>query len=462
MAVLKTLVNSIVARVTAITVFSMFFVFFLIWILMQTPLADRLYARILADNADNISELVWLIETSPREIQPFIVSAYKGPARAAAIVPEMPPDARQRPQLLKFIEVNEGDMSQRLIGGDIRFRILKALQMRQQTANDPLTYPQSLKIVAVSVLEVSMPLDDGRVLLIRLAPAVVLNSQVLGGALISMLVLAFALALSFALAIVMLGPVRRLERDADRIGLIEAGAGISENGPIELRRIARALNRMHKRLGGLILERSQIGAAIAHDIRTGLTKLRLRFYDDDTVSLSKIEGDLTQMETLITDMLSYARAESPEGPRELVRIGSFVKDVAQSAPIPIVYEASPAADRFEIAGDPVALRRLFDNLIENARRYGEGEIRIEVIKGADQLNIRVLDNGPGLPADQLEAMFEPFRRMEASRSRGTGGSGLGLGIARSIARAHGATLRLENRQEGGLAAILSFPDALKT
>jgi len=462
MAVLRTLLSSIVAQVAAITVFSMFFVFFLIWVLIQTPLADRLYARVLADNAESISELAWLVETSPQEIQPFIISAYNGPARAAAIVPEMSSNARQRPQLLNLIDVNEGDMSRRLIDSDVRFRTLNASQMRQQTAADPLTYPESLKVVAVSALEVSIPLDDGRVLLVRLAPAIILNNQASGVAFISALILAFALALSFALAVVMLGPIRRLERDAERIGLIEAGAGISERGPIELRRIARALNRMHKRLGGLILERSQIGAAIAHDVRTGLTKLRLRFYDDDTVSLSKIEGDLTQMETLITDMLSYARAESPEGPRELVRIGPFVRDVAQSAPIPIVYEASPAADNFEIAGDPVALRRLFDNLIENARRYGEGEIRIEVIKGAHQLDIRVLDNGPGLPTDQLETMFEPFRRMEASRSRGTGGSGLGLGIARSIARAHGATLRLENRPEGGLAAILSLPNALKT
>jgi len=115
-----------------------------------------------------------------------------------------------------------------------------------------------------------------------------------------------------------------------------------------------------------------------------------------------------------------------------------------------------------IAGDPVALRRLFENLIENARRYGGGRIAVRVLTAGDGREIRIEDDGPGLPADQLEAVFQPFLRGEASRNRATGGTGLGLGIAKSIARAHGATLRLENRPEGGLAAIVRFPAHLRT
>ena len=115
-----------------------------------------------------------------------------------------------------------------------------------------------------------------------------------------------------------------------------------------------------------------------------------------------------------------------------------------------------------IVGDPVALRRLFENLIENARRYGGGEIAVRLVKLAGGREVRIEDNGPGLPEDQLDTVFEPFRRGENSRSRETGGIGLGLGIARAIARAHGAKLRIENRPEGGLVAIVHFPECLST
>jgi signal transduction histidine kinase len=202
-------------------------------------------------------------------------------------------------------------------------------------------------------------------------------------------------------------------------------------------------------------------AAIAHDVRTGITKIRLRMDERGAVSAHEIEGDIAQMEALITDMLAYARAQSPSGPQELIRLDSFVGDLADAAPHPICLCLPPAED-FIIVGDPVALRRLFDNLIENARRYGGDEIVVRVVATGGGREVRIEDNGPGLPDGQLETVFQPFQRGEISRNRTTGGTGLGLGIARAIAKAHGATLHLENRPKGGLAAILHFPEDLRS
>ena len=131
------------------------------------------------------------------------------------------------------------------------------------------------------------------------------------------------------IAAVTLRPIRQLEQDAAEVELGGTGTAISETGPAELRRISAALNRMRERLSVLIREREQMVAAIAHDVRTGLTRIRLRMDERGAVSADEIESDIAQMEALITDMLAYARAESPSGPRVLIRLDEFVVAVAR-------------------------------------------------------------------------------------------------------------------------------------
>jgi len=144
-------------------------------------------------------------------------------------------------------------------------------------------------------------------------------------------------------------------------------------------------------------------------------------------------------------------------------MGRFLSQTAADAPTGVTFSSTlDGESEFTIAGDPVALRRLFENLLENARRYGGGEISLTASIEAGGLMVRIEDNGPGIPDDQLEAVFKPFQRLETSRNRATGGTGLGLGIARSVAMAHGASLWLENRREGGLAAIVRFPKDMRT
>lgn len=457
------LAASLVVQVSALTVIMMFGFFFLVFVVMQTKLADRVHMRALADNSESIAELARLIEISPIELQLSILNAYSGKARFGLVVSDFADDAHPHPVFLQRMQQTESELSSIYLNNEIRFRTLNNAQLRDQSTLPLPSAAASTSIGwAVAAVEIFLPLSTGQTLLVRLAPAIVMRSSTVGLIAISIVILCFSLALGVALSVVMSGPIRQLERQAGSVELAEIGATISEKGPLELRRLARVLNTMRVRLGDLIREREQIVAAIAHDIRTGLTRLRLRFDDENVISLSAIEGDLRHIETLVTDMLAYARAESPTGPHELVQLGDFVKDLAESSPFDVVFDIDDEILPFEIAADPVAMRRLFDNLIDNARRYGSSEVRIKMTAVGKNMEISILDDGPGLPADQLEAIFQPFRRMESSRNRNTGGSGLGLGIARAIARAHGASLRLENRAEGGLAAILTFSDSLRT
>jgi signal transduction histidine kinase len=453
---IRWLTSSIVAQVAVLTVGGFAALFVAAFALVLTPSLEWVFPRALSDNSASIAELVWLIENSPAELEPFILSAYRGGGRTVAITGEFSAGLQARPKLRERLEQGHSDVAARLQGRDIRFGTASFLELPR------LFEPEALQSVsAASAHVVAVRLEDGRVLSFALPPSSMLARGLAGALLGGLGLLFFALALSLALASVMLRPIRNLERDAERVGLAETTSIISETGPIELRRIVRALNRMRARLGGLIREREQIVAAIAHDVRTGLTRLRLRLDAHEHVA-AELEPDLRQMELLITDMLAYARAESPAASRELIGLHAFIVSLAEQSPIALDVQAPPLTEDFVIAGDRVALRRLFENLVENARRYGDGEIRLVAGPTEDGFEVCVEDNGPGLPEDKLEEVFEPFRRLETSRSRVTGGSGMGLGIARAIARAHGATITLHNRSEGGLAARVWFSKALRT
>ena len=452
---LRRLLSSISVQVTGLTIG--FLLLTLIWLIaiMQSSLAPSFYSRALSENAGSISELVWLMESSPDEIHPYIMSAYESGGRRVAISGEFTDGFEPVPDMAAELSGAKTDVAARLSKRDIRFRTLGMIDLQQT-----FTSAEVDGFRAASALQVAVQMQDGRVLNIWLAPTNSLSYRPTALVTTVLALAVFATALSFAVSTVVRRPIRRLEKEAERVGLSEAGVALSETGPVELRRLTVALNRMRSRLASLIREREQIVAAIAHDVRTGLTRIRLRM-EADTVSPADLEGDLTQVEQLVKDMLTYARAESPDGPRELVKLAEFVRALSDASPYPVLLSLEGGED-FEIAADRVALRRLFENLIENARRYGGGAVSLAYDRGGDGVDIRVEDDGPGLPEDELEAVFQPFRRLEASRNRETGGSGLGLGIARAIARAHGASLRLENRPQGGLAAIVHFPDIVRT
>ncbi len=252
-------------------------------------------------------------------------------------------------------------------------------------------------------------------------------------------------------------PLRALSDAADRFGGPGRVVPVPEAGPREVRHAAQAFNRMQGRIDRLIADRTQALAAVSHDLRTPIARLRLRAgFVEDGEAARAIDADLDEMEAMIDSTLAYLRGETesePRKPADLVAMIETLCDAAADAGGAVTF-AGPAQAR--LVCSPVTLKRAFSNLIDNAVKYGGGARVVLDDRGADIL-LRIEDDGPGIPEADMQAVFEPFRRLETSRNRGTGGSGLGLTIARRAVEQHGGTLNLANRQGGGLLASTRLP-----
>jgi len=210
-------------------------------------------------------------------------------------------------------------------------------------------------------------------------------------------------------------------------------------------------------LKNYIEDRAGILAAVSHDLKTPLTRIRLRtdLMEDDELRV-KMQKDLDDMEAMVTATLDFMRGTETREPSQQVDIMALLESIQENS-----HEAGENVHLHVQAlepytGKPLALKRCIVNLVDNAVRYGR-EAHIEIENSTEELVILVRDNGPGVPNDALQKVFDPFFRVENSRAKNTGGTGLGLGIARNIARAHGGDLILHNRPQGGLCARLSLP-----
>lgn len=259
-------------------------------------------------------------------------------------------------------------------------------------------------------------------------------------------------------------PVRDLAEAAERLGRDVNAPPLPEHGPSEVATAARAFNTMAGRIRRFVGDRTQMLAAIGHDLRTPVTRLRLRaeFMEDDE-QRRRMLADLGEMEAMITATLAFARDEAatePAVPLDLAALCRTVLDEAADArPEAAERVAYAGPERLVARGRPVALKRAVANLVNNALSYG-GAARLRLLPPDAQgqgVRLVVEDEGPGIPPAELEAVFQPFRRLEASRNRETGGVGLGLPIARNILRAHGGDVVLRNRTNGGLTAEATLP-----
>ncbi|MEJ2589975.1 MAG: ATP-binding protein [Candidatus Thiodiazotropha sp.] len=252
-------------------------------------------------------------------------------------------------------------------------------------------------------------------------------------------------------------PLRNLRQAAEGLGKDIRRPPLALTGPTEVRETARAFNTMQQRLKNYIEDRADILAAVSHDLKTPLTRLRLRadLMEDEELR-QKTQNDLDEMERMVRATLDFMRGTEDTEPSQRLDLMALLESVQQDAEEMgrnVTIEGSVASP---YTGKPLALKRCLVNLVENALRYG-GRADIVVETHADDLSISVKDKGPGIPDTLLEKVFDPFFRVENSRAQHTGGTGLGLGIARNIARAHGGDLTLSNRPEGGLCARLTLP-----
>lgn len=253
-----------------------------------------------------------------------------------------------------------------------------------------------------------------------------------------------------------LRPMRSLSLAARRIGLGQEMI-LAETGTGEVRRVIRSFNEMQRRIHRLIAERTQALAAVGHDLRTPLARLQLRLDGlDDPAARAAIGEDVAEMEAMVGSLLAFLNGEAdPERPIaiDLAVTAQTVADDAADRGHDVVYDGP---DHLETRIRPTAIKRALGNLIENALHYG-GSARVLLVPRDGEIELRVEDDGPGIPEDRLEAVLQPFVRLDGARSRNTKGLGLGLSIVAQAAEREGGRLVLSNRPEGGLSAALLLP-----
>ena len=253
------------------------------------------------------------------------------------------------------------------------------------------------------------------------------------------------------------GPIDDFGRAAEQLGTGQNVSPLAERGPRELRVATRAFNQMQERLRSFLEDRTRMLAAISHDLRTPLARLRLRAeFMEDEEQRAETRADLDAMSEMIRATLVFARDDAQREPADLVDLGVLVADICDDI-AELGGDVSLAeASHFSACCQPIAIGRAVANLIENAVKYG-GCARVRLVTEAHGVAVVVDDDGPGIPLDEQERVFAPFYRLEQSRNRDTGGVGLGLAVSRTIAREHGGDVKLSNRTPAGLRARLELP-----
>ncbi len=254
-------------------------------------------------------------------------------------------------------------------------------------------------------------------------------------------------------------PLRELAGAAERFGRGEATAPLPERGPSDVRQTIVAFNAMQDRLRRFVDDRTRMLAAISHDLRTPITSLRLRAeLVEDAETRKAMMATLADMQTMVEATLAFAKDEAAAESTRTVDLAALLDSLCDDLAAMGKDVVCEDAERFALACRPSALRRALSNLIENAVIYGtRANVRLQ--RDKDNAVIEIDDDGPGIAETDRTRVFEPFVRLEMSRSKQTGGIGLGLSIARTIVHAHGGDIALVNRPEGGLRARVSLPIA---
>ncbi len=279
-----------------------------------------------------------------------------------------------------------------------------------------------------------------------------------------LLMTALAAALTIWAVRRLTAPVRTLAAAAEALGRDVNAPPLSEDGPLETAAAAKAFNTMAGRIRRFVEDRTLLLTAIGHDLRTPITRMRLRaeFMEDDE-QRAKLLQDLDEMEAMVSATIAFGRIASPNepvSPIDLAELLRTVLDEASDAAPDVADQLSYAGpDHFTARVRPQAFKRALTNIIGNAVKYGNSALvrLVPPARGLRQIRIEVSDTGPGIPPEHMERVLQPFQRLETSRNRETGGVGLGLPIARDIARAHGGDLVIANRPEGGARITLTLP-----
>jgi len=420
--------------------------------------------------AQRIADISKLLDTVPPAERRRIVAVFNAPPLAVSL--DQPRMARERgaPESDFGVSMFQTVLGYAL-GESLRAQVVRAELAPYRSGPRTWTAPPGMPMMqgpmsgaAMQMMHpesrlfvVQVVLRDGAVVTFDSSVAPEAAGMPLRLALTLLVLLGTVVALSLVAVRWVTGPLSTLASAAEKLGEDINRPPLPESGPLEARRAARAFNIMQKRLSHFISERTRVLAAMSHDLKTPITRLRLRteLLDDEGLR-AKISKDLAEMESMVAQTLDFMRDASASEPVQRMNFMALLESMQTDYQDMGNTVALEGRIERSFSGRPLALRRCLTNLVDNAIRYGK-RATVAAQDGEERVTIRVLDEGPGIPEQELEHAFEPFFRGESSRSRETGGTGLGLGIARNIARAHGGDLTLKNRTEGGLEAILSLP-----
>jgi len=247
-------------------------------------------------------------------------------------------------------------------------------------------------------------------------------------------------------------PLRRLAEASARADL-QAEVPLPDDGPREVQVLAAAISTGRQRLRAQAQEMTHMLAAVAHDLRTPLTGLRLRAEFAPAPQAARMVADIERMDAMIEQVLDYARGELQPPQMRALDLAALLEDCVQAALLRGVDIVLQGPDTLPWYGDALLLRRAVDNLIDNAARYA-GAVELQVALAGHDVQLDVMDRGPGIAEADRARLLQPFQRSESSRSRATGGAGLGLAVAANVARRHAGQLQLLHREGGGLIARL--------
>lgn len=273
---------------------------------------------------------------------------------------------------------------------------------------------------------------------------------------IAFLILSFVIVSTIA-ARQLSRPIRRFAKAVRRSALPPRSPVIVEEGPRELRDLIAAFNDMQTQIRDFVAYRTAMLAAISHDLRTPLTRIRLRGeFIEDTVQQKRLFRDVDEMQAMIEGALAFFRGDSDEEAMRTFDLPGILQSIADDYADQDIEVSYSGPDHMAYVGRPLALKRAFTNLIENAVKYATPP-QIELSCQGKAIIVTIRDRGPGIPPDALETVFRPFYRLDKSRNRATGGFGLGLTAAQNIVLGHGGDIALSNRLEGGLEAKVTLP-----
>jgi len=313
----------------------------------------------------------------------------------------------------------------------------------------PMYAPAPEGVVLISGFEVGAMLPDGRWLVMRQGRNwaelgwIARAAGIIGGTLLVLSILAILFARYLT------RPIRSFADAVQAVGVNPQSEPVAEEGPQELRGAARAVNTMQARLRALIADRTKTLAAVAHDMRTPLMRLRLAAENAPPEQREKMAKEIGEVEALVASFIAFARDDPAEEARVRLDITALLQSIADDHADHNRSVSFEGGERLIITGQSLGLKRLFANLVENALKYGDAA-RIKMHGEDGAVIIDVEDNGPGIPADQRETVFEPFVRLN---EEGTRGAGLGLAAARSIARAHGGDIVILDAEKGALIRV---------